>query len=301
MPSILIVEDSPDQAQTLAALLKGAGFETRTARDGLTALERIAQKRPDLILTDLIMPRMNGLELVENVTKQHPAVPVILMTAYGSGEIAMQALRAGAASYVSKNRIVHDIVDTVNNTLAVAQARREQERVLDFLEETDFHFVLSNDQSLIYPLIAFLKEAIVSRVGAEDEAQLTQLGIAVHEALLNAMHHGNLEVSSELRQEDVQAYLDLIEERQGAAPYADRRVDFRARVSSEELHCVIRDEGRGFDPAAVPDPTDPANLEKPSGRGLYLIGTFMDRVSHNDAGNCVTMIKRIGQALRPGA
>ncbi len=301
MPSVLIVEDSPDQALTIAAMLKGAGFDAHTAKDGVDALEAIGKHRPDVVLTDLIMPRMNGLELVEALTKQYRAIPVILMTAYGSGEIAMQALKAGAASYVSKNRIAQDILDTVNNTLQVSQARREQARVLDSLRETEFRFELDNDQSLIYPLIGYLKEAIVNRVGYEDESQLTRLGIALHEALLNAMHHGNLAVSSELREQDINLYLEQVEQRRSTAPFRDRRVELRASISPVELRCVIQDQGEGFDPAAVPDPTDPANLEKPSGRGLYLIMTFMDEVRHNESGNCITMVKRIDAAGPGGA
>jgi anti-sigma regulatory factor (Ser/Thr protein kinase) len=65
-------------------------------------------------------------------------------------------------------------------------------------------------------------------------------------------------------------------------------------VHVEEDHgkFVIRDEGPGFDPRQLPDPTAPTNLEKPSGRGLLLMRTFMDEVVYNDAGNQVTLVKR---------
>ena len=65
-----------------------------------------------------------------------------------------------------------------------------------------------------------------------------------------------------------------------------------AKLSPAEAHFVIRDEGPGFDPSACPDPTDPANLEKRSGRGLLLIRTFMDEVAFNEAGNQITLVKR---------
>ena len=55
---------------------------------------------------------------------------------------------------------------------------------------------------------------------------------------------------------------------------------------------MVRDDGRGFDPSKLPDPTDPANLQKCCGRGLFLIRTFMDEVRFNDTGNEITMIKR---------
>ena len=68
-----------------------------------------------------------------------------------------------------------------------------------------------------------------------------------------------------------------------------------ARESHREAVYVIRDEGPGFDPTGLPDPTDPSNLERVSGRGLLLIRTFMDEVHHNKAGNEITMVKRCDQ------
>jgi len=120
-----------------------------------------------------------------------------------------------------------------------------------------------------------------------------QTGIALHEALANAMYHGNLEVDSKLRENEDDSYYDLIAHRQQLAPYRDRRVRLECRISQDELRCVIGDEGPGFDPRSVPDPTDSNQLEQISGRGLYLIGTFMDRVQHNDQGNEITLVKQL--------
>ena len=69
-----------------------------------------------------------------------------------------------------------------------------------------------------------------------------------------------------------------------------------AAISPEEVRYTIRDEGPGFDPGTIPDPTDPANIVKASGRGLLLINTFMDEVSHNETGNEITLIKKRIQA-----
>jgi anti-sigma regulatory factor (Ser/Thr protein kinase) len=76
------------------------------------------------------------------------------------------------------------------------------------------------------------------------------------------------------------------------SPYRERRIHVSARLSRPASTFTIRDEGPGFDPAALADPTDPANLECRSGRGLLLVRTFMDEVAHNATGNEITMIKR---------
>ena len=65
-----------------------------------------------MILTDLVMPDMEGLELVRRVRAEHPQIPVILVTAYGSEDVAMQALRAGAANYIPKKQLARDLVPT---------------------------------------------------------------------------------------------------------------------------------------------------------------------------------------------
>src|SRR5437764_11543745 len=113
MTRILVVEDSRTQAQEIRFLLEDAGFEVDVAGDGREALDLLGRGLPDAILTDLDMPRMNGLELVEAVRRDHPGVPVILMTALGSEDIAAQALQKGAASYVPKRNLTRDILPTL--------------------------------------------------------------------------------------------------------------------------------------------------------------------------------------------
>src|SRR5262249_45075936 len=152
-------------------------------------------------------------------------------------------------------------------------------------------FLLDNDPSLIPPLIGHLRDNLL-RMGLCDETGLIRVTVALSEALSNAIFHGNLEVDSRLRETDEKAWHQLVEERRRQKPDRDRRVHIIAKETLPEARYVIRDEGPGFDPSRLPDPTDPANLEKVSGRGLLLIRTFMDEVYHNQLGNELTMAKR---------
>jgi hypothetical protein len=124
-----------------------------------------------------------------------------------------------------------------------------------------------------------------------DDAERLRVGIALEEALLNSFYHGNLEVSSSLKEIDHEMYSNLAKQRCHETPYAERKVYVHARFTRTEARYVIRDEGAGFDPHSLPDPTDPANLERPCGRGVLLMRTFLDEVTYNPAGNEVTLVK----------
>lgn len=99
---ILVVDDSPVERVLVEGLLcKNPDYTVELAADGREALAAIAANPPDLVVTDLVMPEMDGLELVRTMRSRCPRIPAILMTAYGDESTAVEALEAGAASYVS--------------------------------------------------------------------------------------------------------------------------------------------------------------------------------------------------------
>src|SRR3954468_8649543 len=148
MTRILVVEDDRTQAEEFGALLGGAGCEVTLACNGREALDLLRGDVPDVVLTDLDMPVMDGLELVQAVRRDYPTLPVILMTATGREAGAATALRRGAASYVRKRNLARELVRTLGSVLAVARAFSPQERVLDCLTDDQLGFVLDNDPSL---------------------------------------------------------------------------------------------------------------------------------------------------------
>lgn len=289
---VLVVDDSPVDRRLAGGILeKGGEYRAVYAGNGAEALAAMEQRMPGVVLTDLQMPEMDGLELVEAIREKYPLVPVILMTAHGSETIAIQALQLGAASYVPKKELATDLLAILDQVLAASRAGLSQQRLLECLTQMESRFVLENDRSLLPVLVSHLQEEL-TRLNLCDQSVRIRVGIALEEALVNALYHGNLEVSSALRQENDQAYHELAEERRQALPYRDRRIYVDAKFSRYEAAFIVRDEGPGFDRSQVPDPTDPDNLGKSSGRGLLLIQTFMDEVHFNESGNQITMIKR---------
>jgi len=292
MPRILIVDDNPgDRGLARAFLEHLPDLDIVEAQDGEQGLTCIETDRPDLVLTDLRMPKVDGLEMVRTLHQSRPELPIILMTSQGSEQIAVEAMISGAASYVSKNHLENDLAETVQRVLGLALIKHIRRHPSECLEECERQFTLHNDPALIPALIGTLQENI-EKLGITDDSQTTRVAMALQEALDNAMFHGNLEVSSDLKEADRDAYYELASVRCNQAPYADRRIHVTAYESKSEVRYVIRDEGPGFDPDNLPDPTLPENMERASGRGLLLIRTFVDHVLYNDSGNQITLVKR---------
>jgi len=289
----LVVDDSPiDRAFARSVLESQLHAVVHIAENGAAALAAISRIAPDVVLTDLQMPELDGLALVEEIRREYPFIPTVLMTAHGSEEIAFAALRAGAASYVNKRNLARRLFETVQDVLVASQGTKQQLRLNECWKGTHFEFQLVNDTALIPALVNHLQQ-YQAMIRGIDETESMRVGIALHEALRNAIHHGNLELSSELRQIDSQSYYELAEQRRHQPPYSDRRVYFRACESRHESVYVIRDEGHGFDGQSINyDPTCALNLDRLSGRGLFLIRTFMSDVAFNERGNEITMIHR---------
>lgn len=291
MPTILVVDDDEIHRElTSRCLGEIPDLRILFATEGGEALKQIAEQPPDLVLTDLLMPGMDGLQLVERVQRTHPSIPTILMTSFGGEQTVLQALAAGAASYVSKKDIRHHLVRTVEQVLDVARARRQRDRIFQYLGSSETRFELENDPELIPPLIGFFQDNLL-RLGFGDDGVRTQMGMALMEALSNAMLHGNLELSSDLRNDGPDEYLAWAERRRREPPYASRRIHIAASERRDQVLYIVRDEGPGFDPHTLPDPTAPENMVRVCGRGILLIRSFMDQVEYNERGNEVTMLK----------
>ena len=291
VPTILLVDDSSVQRRIVHSLLEAAGtWNVVQSTDGFSALKLIEQSPPSLVLTDVYMPKMGGLELVEQIRDRFPNVPVVLMTGHGNEQTAVDALKAGAADYIPKRAMVAELGRILERVLTNAQAESDRVRLLSGMTGRISRFKLENDPRLIGPLVAQLRDDMLA-VGVCNRHEVTRVGIALEEGLLNAIFHGNLEVSSQLKENGDEPFLALARERRARAPYRDRRVSVAARVTPAKATFVIEDEGPGFDPATLPDPTDPEYLDRPSGRGLLLIRSFMDDVRHSATGNRITLVK----------
>lgn len=288
MPTVLVVDDTAVDRRLAGGLLESApNVEVCYANNGKEALLRIGTELPDLVVTDLQMPELDGLELVTAIGEKYPEVPVVLMTAHGSEVVAAQALANGAASFVPKSELAECLVETVMHILVMSETDSRYNRLVSCTTKTDFEFSLENDPSLIDPLIELVQQVAISQ-GLLSHNNRVQLGVALEHALLNAMIRGNLELS---RDEMPVPDANVIAERNQQSPYRERRVYFRSLVTPESAQFTIRDEGPGFDINTILECSDPDSFRDGTGRGLVLIQAFMDEVVFDATGNELILTK----------
>ncbi len=131
---ILVVDDSPENIKLIVDyVLTPNGYLPMTARDGAEGLRRALTEDPDLILLDMQMPKMTGVEVVEALREQGRQVPIILMTFHGSEELAVRVFRLGVKNYVMKPFEVSEMLEAIDRALTESRLRQERDKLLNRL------------------------------------------------------------------------------------------------------------------------------------------------------------------------
>jgi class 3 adenylate cyclase/FixJ family two-component response regulator len=126
--SVLVIDDSPQIREFVVEyILKPNGFDVDIAADGAAGLKKVLATRPDLVLMDYEMPHMTGIEVLRNLRAHGNKVPVILMTSHGSENVAVEVFRLGAKDYLVKPFAAKELLDAIDDVLAVTRLRREKE------------------------------------------------------------------------------------------------------------------------------------------------------------------------------
>jgi anti-sigma regulatory factor (Ser/Thr protein kinase)/FixJ family two-component response regulator len=292
MPQILVVDAARDERRLVASLLAAAGNWTVVEASGTAHALTMTRLVPlDMVVASLELSDAGGVDLIEELSREQPLLPVIAICGQEGEELAREALRTGASGYVARERLRTDLVPAAERLLSMATAHRGRMSLESLQARQLTTFEMDNDPGCVTAVVQHVSGQC-RRFGITSEQEQLRVAVALEEALLNAMIHGNLQVGSELRERSDDAFRRLVERRRMEPEYASRRVRLSCEVDGERARIVIRDEGPGFDVASLPDPCDPEYVLRASGRGVLLMRTFMDEVVYNAAGNEVTLIKR---------
>ena len=201
MPVILVVDDSKTDRFLIQSILEKEeiGWIVEFAESAEEAVELLTDDfafAVDLVITDMLMPGMNGIQLVELIRERSLSMPVILISGQGSESLAVDAIKAGAASYVPKDELTSRLSETIKQVLMARKSERAHGALLENIEDVRYRFRLGNDPALIPPLINLLQQMAEGMQLLTAESR-TQFGIAIDEAVLNAIFHGNLELTED--------------------------------------------------------------------------------------------------------
>ncbi len=265
---ILIVDDEPGMTRLLSDILTDAGYTARPHNNPVEAVEAFRVAPADLVLTDIKMPGMDGIEFFRRIRERDPRVPVIVITGYATAEIAIDALKLGAMNFVRKPFDVEEIVTVVGKAVRAAKLVWRKRGSLERLAPRTA-LEIDSDLELIPPSVECLLEtAAASRT--LTRAEEIDCAAALSEGIANAMRHGNK--------------LDPA-----------KKVRIWVEVEGDTVLFRIRDEGDGFDLSSVPDPTTPEALLRPCGRGIFLMRHYMDEVRYLADGSVLELVKRLGR------
>jgi CheY-like chemotaxis protein len=272
--SILIVDDDPDIHQLLAAALSDGNYVIENKYNGLEALSLLHAKSFDLVITDVRMPGLDGLELLREIHETRPGTRVLVMTAEGTPATVIRSLRDQAFGYITKPFSL----DAAAETVALALREPAPQGDIEVLSATSQWISLNLRCKLEIAdrIIPFLRELITDLSVEERE----NVGIAFRELLMNAIEHGA-----------------------GSDPSKAVRVDY-VRTARSIVYKVL-DPGEGFSLENLPhaavsnDPNAPyQHCEvrnrlglRPGGFGILLTKSLADELIYNEKGNEVLLIK----------
>jgi DNA-binding response OmpR family regulator len=259
-PHILIVDDEPTMTRALARMFELSGYRSSVAATGEEAIDLMEEQQFDLVLLDLRMPGIDGLEVLAAAQAIAPSTTFIILTAHGSLDSAITAMRRGAFDYLLKPCSVDEIVETVQRGLKKRQRARQQEQLVGLLKET-----LNEVQAEENPAL----------VAADDAPRLLTLGpITLDTRWRTAIVNGEL-IHLSSTEYDVMAYF---------AAHLNQVISCRELVqhthdidlSERDARPIMRMHIHRLRQKLEPDPSHPRFLRTVRGTG-YIFVTDEDR------------------------
>ncbi len=287
---ILIADDQDALRSLLSKLLSREGYEPIEARDGESAIELYRSLKPPVVVSDVMMPKMDGLTLLQEIKAIDPGAAVILMTGHGNEDILLKALRGGAINFFKKPFDMRSLIKEINKVFQYKLEAARNYLFSPYLVEETKSFALMTGDPQYLPIV---NQIAIQLPCLLAESEVLNLKIGIEEMIVNAIEHGNLGINSTEKNLAIEEGKlgNLFADRLKQGRNAEKRVYIRSSIRADEFLISVRDEGDGFDWRNLPELL-PENLLAYNGRGIFLTKIYFDDVRYNESGNEVTLLKK---------
>ena len=262
--NVLVIDDDEAMLAMLASMLKSLRLNPITAVDGNDGLEKVKTRKVDLIITDLMMPNMDGFEFIKKIRQINANIPVAVISGHGDVNNVVSALSHGAYNFITKPFTIKEIENVVMRGLRLREFSLGTHRLQEGIKNIT-QIEIPNYSHLLASAALYIVRECQWR-GIEDEMLLSNISICLDELLNNAYAHGN-----------------LMDE--------GKKIFLRAVFDAEKLSVTVEDEGEGFDCSALASEFSENAATLPSKRGLFIVNYLMDELLFNERGTSITMVK----------
>jgi CheY-like chemotaxis protein len=299
--TILVVDDEAIIRNVVRRKLEqSTPYRVLSADDGQPALELFKTEKVDLVISDLLMPHMNGIDLLRAMKQITPEIPVIIITGYGTLDDAIEAIKLGAEDFIKKPFDMNDVIVTIDKTFSKIEEQADQREIIRHIANESIQLTIPTDFDFLNKVINYIFSHLKARWLVASE-NLHDVKICLYEALYNALEHGSLEINgdekSRLLEDGQQVYRKFLTSRLADDRFRERVINVYLNISDAAMEVAIRDQGLGFDFSGQLDTVVSEESFKSCGRGLLLISSLMDEVSFSEGGREIRMKKLRSSAL----
>ncbi|MBF0495576.1 MAG: response regulator [Deltaproteobacteria bacterium] len=294
---VLIVDDSPEFLGYLTEVVKSQGHLVKTAVDGVEGWAAFQEFGPDLIMSDISMPNMDGIELLKKIRRENLDVIIILINGETTASYIKEAFDHKAQNYLFKPCELTDIIELLEKYSVIVKDKDMESNIYRFIKYKEFSIDIPSAIAYAPYVANYLINEADQLLAPEDKLGV-RMGLL--EIIVNSIEHGNLEISCEEKRaaisKGIQHLHKLYEERLKVDSLAGRKTNIHFSFKGGACVWIVSDEGKGFNFHHAIDPLNLTNLTAPSGRGIFLARMQFDEVEYLGSGSTVMLAKKVNVA-----
>lgn len=290
MKNILVIDDEDALRKMLRIALTEKGYTVFEASNGIEGIKVFKKISPGIVLTDVNMPEMNGIEMTRKIKEINEDADIVIMTGFGTEDLVIDAIRAGASNYIKKPLQFNELFSILDSIAFKREARKRYEVVKDVVQYEEKKITMENNLEKIWGVV---NQVFYNVTDKNEEISIDGLKLGLYEIIVNAIEHGNLEISFEEKKKALQenSYSGLLTKRMDKANREGKNVRIHSIFDKKHIKITVTDCGKGFDYSNLPNQSDPETMLSAHGRGILLASVYYDSVEYKHPGNSVVLVK----------